>query len=155
MNRTTFRAILVVIGLLIVVGFIMNSQRDQRARVHTDTADAVEQLRLSVEGCGRGTGRWGGTIHELRDNATGRVLSRNLSLDNGPDVGESEAVLRAWFDCHRTVDQDQHEVVYESDKEEGRYYSTGRGGTGYSVQNGRISCIKVGDTASRCTPWKK
>jgi hypothetical protein len=154
MNRTTFRAILVVIGLLIVVGFIMNSQRDQRARVDTDTADAEEQLRLAIEGCGRGTGRWGGRVSETRDNATGQVMIRLLRIDNEPDVGESETVLRAWFDCHRTVDQDPHETVYESGKGDGRYYRTGSG-TGYFVQNGRISCIKVGDTESRCTPWKK
>jgi hypothetical protein len=131
-------------GLLIALGVIMNSQR-----AVPDTIEAEMNLRQAIEGCGRGTGRWGGRIFEMRDNATSQVISRNLILDHDPDVGESEAVLRAWFECHRTVNQPEHEIVFDDSKGDGRYYQTDSG-RGYFIQQGRIACIHIGKT-SRCT----
>jgi hypothetical protein len=144
MSHTVFRALLMGMGLLIAGGVFLNSQRTV-----PDPVDAEMDLRRAIEGCGRGTGRWGGRIFEMRDPATSQVISRNLILDHDPDVGESESVLQAWFECHRTVHQPQHEMVFDDGKGDGLYYRT-ESGRGYFVRQGRIACINIGKT-SRCT----
>ena len=144
MTRTTFGALVGGMSLLIALGVIMNAQR-----ATPDTTDTDAALRQAIDGCGRGTGRWGGRITETRNNATGQVMIRAIMLDHEPDVGESEAVLQAWFACRRMVNDDAHETVYDNGKG-GRYYRTGSG-TGYSIHKGRIECISIADQF-RCTP---
>jgi hypothetical protein len=148
MRRTTFLVILGLFGLLVVGGLVLNAQRDRAEQARQAARAAEARLPADIAGCGKGTGRWGGRLHESRDAATGAVLGRSLLLDNSPEPGESEAVLQAWLACHRQVGQDLQATVGTSTDRPGRYYRI-TDDWGYFVQDGYISCLALGGR-TRC-----
>lgn len=147
---TTAAIALVSAGIL--VGLIVQYRT---AHAPAPTPDTTATLAADIAGCGKGVGRWGGRLITLRDR-TGTVLSQTTTLDNPPDVDESEAVLRAFFDCMRTVGLSPGEV-YVDFPDGRRVYTTATGmGIKYHVKGGRIICVSWkdsrGELQARCKP---
>jgi hypothetical protein len=138
-------------------GLYLNYQRDQREKAvaarEAAVAAAEAQLPVDIAGCGRGVGRWGGKVSELRD-PSGTLLSRNIHLDydSYPQLGESEAVLVAWLACDAKVSGlglPPSYTIYESEGR--RVYSLGGEHT-YHVVKGRIVAITLGGSTKVLPP---